>query len=200
MSNLRHDFVENLIELQNKQDRKSLSELRGILRGQPRDYFRAGKHVIPFLETFIRDNLPDAEEAHRDRCYYQTGALFAYAGEQIRGVSKVSFGAALRQIRRPPEKEDPLDDRFVALLNCPRANLFAHMRQLIGLIRNAGGATLDWELLLSHAIEWNDAQRKVQERWARDYYKRPPKTSDKTQDDNDTQEQPALKEETDDEN
>jgi CRISPR type I-E-associated protein CasB/Cse2 len=151
--------------------RRDLAEIRGILRDQPYDLYRAGKHIVPALDDagIAADDKP--ENYFKERCYYQVAGLFALAYREVRHSSDVSFGAALRNLRLSDKGSDSLDGRFLTLLNCSEDRLFDHLRSLIGLLQAAGKMQLDWTSLLVDVQHWSAASRYVQRKWARHYYR-----------------------------
>ncbi len=149
--------------------RRDLAELRGILRGQPWDFYRAGRHIVPALDDA---NVRQGDD-FREQCFYQVAGLFALAYREVPHRQGGSFGAALRLLR-PTDKtrRGSLDGRFLALLNCGPDQLWYHLRQMIALLQSSKEHTaLDWAILLRDIQYWEANERPIQMKWARDYYR-----------------------------
>lgn len=145
------------------EDRAALADLRSGLRGVPRDLYRMGKHVVPFLDG-VR---PDEEH-----WFYTVGALLAYHPEQAPGRSRTlgeSFGAI-------KESSGSIEARFLALLNSRGDNLPDHLRQAIGLLK-AKQKPVDYFRLLQDCLAWERYGRPIQLRWARDFYRTNPNSA-----------------------
>lgn len=152
--------------------RTALAELRRGLRDDPRDRLAVGKYVVPFL--------PAAEpctdrERWQEKCCYLVAALLA-SHPPVPPRYQVSLGAALGEIQ---EKSGSMEGRFLQLLavrpdrldNPDR--LRVPLRQAVSLLA-ANGIQLDWHKLLTDLWQWNHDEKRVQQRWARDFYKASP--------------------------
>lgn len=62
---------------------------------------------------------------------------------------------------------------FVALLDSDREDLPRRLRQVVSLLK-ATDLGLDWELLLADLRRWEHPLRRVQRRWARDFWAEAP--------------------------
>jgi len=152
--------------------RTALAELRRGLRDDPRDRLAVGKYVVPFL--------PAAEprtdrERWQEKCCYLVAALLA-SHPPVPPRYRVSLGAALGEIQ---EKSGSIEGRFLQLLavrpdrldNPDR--LRVPLRQAVSLLA-ANNVQLDWQRLLTDLWQWNHDEKRVQQRWARDFYKATP--------------------------
>ena len=142
------------------EDRAALADLRSGLRGAPRDLYRMGKHVVPFLDG-VR---PDEEH-----WFYVVGALLAYHPEQVQGQSR-TLGESFGGIK---ESSGSIEARFLALLNSRGDNLPDHLRQAVGLLA-ARRVPVDYFRLLQDCLAWDKDGRPIQLRWARDFYRANP--------------------------
>lgn len=149
-------FIAHLLELakEGRQDRGALADLRSGLGRQPGEMARVHKHVVPFLP----------EKPHNDRWYYLVATLLGTFPEQRNGRS---LGAAFCPLKK---KSDSTEARFVALLNSHPDDLGDHLRHAVNLLR-ANEQPLDWFRLFQDLLQWNHPDRRVQLRWARDFYK-----------------------------
>lgn len=173
-----HDFIRHLEHgkenkkadtKEAKDRRKKMARLRGILRGQPNDYLRAGNYVIPYLF--------EGSDTFAEECFFQVAGLYAWGDGAIPHEIGISLGDALREIRPSGDASESLDGRFMALLNCSTETLFIHLRQMIDLLRSskARKVGLDWELLLYDVLKWEvtgtSERNGVRWRWARRYFR-----------------------------
>ena len=149
--------------------RRDLAELRGVLRGQPWDFYRAGRHIVPALDAA---NVRQGDD-FKEQCFYQVAGLFALAYREVPHRQGVSFGAALRTLRPADNaRKGSLDGRFLTLLNCSPDQLWHDLRQMISLLQNSKDhPALDWASLLRDIQQWDNDERSIQLRWARHYYR-----------------------------
>jgi CRISPR type I-E-associated protein CasB/Cse2 len=70
------------------------------------------------------------------------------------------------------EAEDRVERRLVQLLNARRNALDAHMRSIAALL-HAAGIGIDPDRLARDLSHWDAPDRRVQSRWARDFWRAP---------------------------
>ena len=81
-----------------------------------------------------------------------------------------SFGKSLYQVRT--EKNGTgLDRRMERLLDADEQQLPFQLRQAVHLLTNSGGR-VHWGNLLQDVLKWSYPERRVQKKWARDYFVR----------------------------
>lgn len=138
-----------------------LAALRSALSGDKRDFMRAMPHVAEFLGE---------EEHDSDRWLFVTGALCGWHPKPG-ALRSQSLGEAAAPLR---EKSGSMTSHFAALLACHERDLPAHLRKIVGLLR-ANDTPVSWRQLL-HDLAlhggWSHPERRVQERWARDFYRK----------------------------
>ncbi len=142
--------------------RAALAELRRGLRDDPRDRLIVGKYVVPFLGPEPRTDW----QRWQEQCCYLTAALFALHSSHEHGVT---LGAALGKING---ESGSIEGRFQLLLAARPERLGMPLRQVVSLLA-ARGEPLDWGRLLRDLCHWNDPEMRVQQRWARHFYKGP---------------------------
>jgi CRISPR system Cascade subunit CasB len=79
----------------------------------------------------------------------------------------IAFGSGLTL-----EQKQQREKRFIDLLDTDREELPYKLRQAITLIAR-DGVRLDWVLLIRHLRHWEDADRRVQKKWARGFWATP---------------------------
>jgi len=154
------DFVGHLLGLAQpgREDRAALAALRSGLGQKPGASARMHKYVVPYL----------GERAHHSDCwFYAVGALFAWHPQH---EPRQSLGAGLGALWGQEGQSDSVEVRFVTLLNSHPDDLPDHLRQAVGLLRSKE-IGLDWFLLLRSLINWDHPDRRVQNQWARDFYR-----------------------------
>ncbi len=83
-----------------------------------------------------------------------------------------SFGWTVAQVYRQRGEIDSIEQRFIALLDADDAQQLAHhLRQLVQLARAGDGIRIHWVTLLDDLRYWNNDERRVQQRWAREFYR-----------------------------
>lgn len=76
--------------------------------------------------------------------------------------------------------EPGVERRFVALLNCHRDDLPAHLRHAVGLLKSKE-IPVDWAELLHDILRWDSESRSVQRAWARAFWGRAGRSDDDAQ-------------------
>lgn len=90
--------------------------------------------------------------------------------DQVAGPPPASLGSSLRQVRT--EKNGAgLDRRVERLLDADAQQLPFQLRQAIHFLTSNGGR-VDWGKLLKDVLDWSRPERRVQKKWARDYFVR----------------------------
>ncbi|WP_105317432.1 type I-E CRISPR-associated protein Cse2/CasB [Thermus tenuipuniceus] len=113
--------------------------------------------VFPYVEGFV------AEGGWEREAHYLVAALYALKdGAYQEGRT---LAQALRQAEQARDSKS-VEKRFLALLDADRDQLPFRLRQAVGLVE--GG--LDFAKLLEDLLRWFDGRRRVQARWAREYY------------------------------
>ncbi|MBI4504637.1 MAG: type I-E CRISPR-associated protein Cse2/CasB [Chloroflexi bacterium] len=164
-------FVAHLAELVAAEDRAALAALRRGLGKEPGEAAEVFPYVVPWLSSDAgRRDREDEEQA-----YFLVASLFAWhqgawpaEGDRRRATN---LGASFRLAARSRDEggEPGVERRFVALLNCHRADLPVHLRHAVGLLK-AKEIPVDWAELLHDIRRWDSASRSVQRAWARAYW------------------------------
>ena len=164
------DFVFNLSQLDDgnrarlkRNAGKSLAESRDV---QLLFYGRVLPRGIPEWQEeryFLLATLYPLDKAQRDRDRRTSGPDKA---AQPAG-SPESFGKSLRRARTE-DNQSGLDSRFARLLDAAVDELPFHLRQVVKRLTN-DWTPIDWAQLTKDILAWDQAGRRVQRRWARDY-------------------------------
>ncbi|MDW8358924.1 type I-E CRISPR-associated protein Cse2/CasB [Thermus sp.] len=149
------DFLENLKE------RRAWTPARAALRRSLAFSPGAYPPAMPYVEPFL-SSLGDGKEWLRE-AHYLVAALYALKdGEHREGRT---LARALWETVRERDSAS-VERRFLALLDADRDQIAFRLRQVVGLAE--GG--LDFARLLDDLRYWFDPQRRVQARWAREFY------------------------------
>lgn len=192
--NIELRFVEQLTK--SWSDRGMMADLRrGIRVPNPR---ADGRHAAAMARL-----LHGVAETGDSR-FYTVAALFAmvHTGtnkpsqpESIPQYDRFSIGASFRILRDieaherglGPGETTSIDQRFRRLLDSDPEDLPKRLRHAVRHLALRHGSerkpvTIDWVSLLYDLRLWrvNDLSRLTQERWARDYWSRVPKTMEET--------------------
>ena len=125
--------------------------LRRSLAFPPGAYPKA----MPYVEPFVR------EEGWKREAHYLVAALYALKdGEHQKGRTLA------RSLREKAQGSDSVEKRFLALLDADRDQIAFRLRQAVGLVE--GG--LDFAQLLDDLLRWFGPERRVQARWAKEFY------------------------------
>ena len=150
------------------ENRGALADLRSGLRTDPGQAPRMFKYVAPYLGEKISDN---------DRWFYVVGAMFGANPEHVKGNT---IGKCFKILSE--KGSDSIEARFVALLGSHQDDLHRHLYHAIGLIKSKE-IGLDYYQLVRDLTNWDNPDRYVQNKWARDYYRKSNNT-EKGEDDN----------------
>ena len=154
-------LVRALKEMETRDDgpaRAGLAKLRVGLRAHNGVCLDAMPHVSPYLGE---------EQTQNDRWFFAVATLFAlHPQDQSR---RESLGGAFAQLR--PES-DSIEKRFQLLLACDEENLWEQLVQIVSLLKSKS-VPVNWYRLLDDLTQnsWDDPERTLQLRWARDFYK-----------------------------
>lgn len=162
-------FISRLQSLREKKDegnaqaRAALARLRKGLSLTEESIIRISPEVIPYLPPWVKSR----EEEGR---YYLVATLFAShdmpGGE---GTMGKAFEALKSQLEGKGTSGESVERRFVALLNRRIEDLPKHLRHAVSLLASHN-VPIDWQQLLNDLRWWDDPERRVQHRWARDFW------------------------------
>ena len=146
-------FVGHLEEMKGQKVwTRARAALRRSLAFEPGTYPPA----IPFVEPWIH-----GAEGWRREAYYLVAALYALKnGDHQEGRT---LAKALRERARDSAS---VERRFLALLAADRDEIAFRIRQTVSLTEDG----LDFVRLLQDLWGWFDEERRVQARWAREFY------------------------------
>jgi len=172
----QNSFVGHLLSLaeEGREDRGALADLRSGLGKSPGEMARVHKYVVPYLPS----------ERYNDRWLYILASLFGFHPKHKKPVYHENngkkwtevwtVGRAFRPLAFPPPpepKKQSMEARFVALLNAHPDDLADHLRHTVSLLKSSDPPQpLDWFQLLRDLLQWDHPERRVQLRWARDFY------------------------------
>jgi CRISPR type I-E-associated protein CasB/Cse2 len=132
---------------------------------------------LPLRTRADRDRLT-LRETHEHEAAYLVASLFALAnsGRDVILREEGNFGRSMLLLKhavvRPESVDDgrnPVDRRFIALLNAPWEDLPVHLRSVVSQLR-AKDIGVNWHRLLEDLLFWTLPDRDVQRRWARRFW------------------------------
>ncbi|RDI95461.1 type I-E CRISPR-associated protein Cse2/CasB [Meiothermus sp. QL-1] len=117
--------------------------------------------AMPYVEPFVQKE--KEEEDWKREAHYLVAALYALKeGKHQEGRT---LARALREAMEA-RGSDSLERRFQALLDADRDQLAFRLRQAVGLVEGS----LDFARLLEDLLDWFQPERRVQARWAKEFY------------------------------
>lgn len=160
-SERRKKFIGSLLYLEDSNDgpsRSGLAALRAGLRSKNGIAIEMMPFVVPFL---------DEREHRNDRWFFAIAALFALHPRATN--ERLSLGGSFGQLR---ENSASMEKRFQLLLASDEEDLFERLKQTMNLLK-AHNVPVNWFALLRDLTvkSWDDPQRELQLKWARDFYK-----------------------------
>ena len=169
-SKKNHRFVEYLAGFVEREDRGALATLRRGLR-RP-----AGE--VPALYLYLGPWIPDKEDrSPQEADLFLVAELFAlwHQGKSHPDLTGNNIGEALRQLSIATGKQAATEHRLLALLQCPREDLDTGLHGIISLLRSHN-IPVDWSQLLTDLQFWDKDTRKVQQRYARAFWRSRPES------------------------
>jgi CRISPR system Cascade subunit CasB len=154
-------YLGGLTEPENRNGRATLAAFRRGLGRQPGEAPEMYPYLVPWTSHM---------SGWREEIFYLVASLFASHPVSWHGVGAGNFGASMAQVKAK-EGGDSTQRRFVALLSSHRADLPEHLRHAVSLCASKEVA-VNWSRLLRDLPQWDDAQRRVQLRWARAFWQR----------------------------
>lgn len=153
-------FLGFLQSLRAQGDRAAMAALRRCLAVDVDEMgnLRAFRYLGPFLQ---------GEGLERQRAYWLVAGLYAYHPTDP-GERAETLPAALGRLYRE-RGQQAIERRFLALLESDPDQLAPRLRRLVGIVRSEE-IKLDYESLLRDLLGWFAPERRVQQRWARDFY------------------------------
>lgn len=153
-----------------KQDRAALAVLRRGLTGHAGARVAMARHVEPYLGA--------EPQSWTRQSGYQVAALYAQHPEHRPGLT---FAEALRILHRKQDESEALPKRFMAILEADAEDLPIHLRHTMSLLA-AAGQGLDFAQLRKDLSWWGHPNRRVQERWAQDFWRQAQRDTNPTPD------------------
>jgi len=151
-------FIEWLEGL-NEKDTKVRAVLRRSLAFEPGRFPAAYPYVEPFLK--------DEDNFWRRKVLYLVAGLWAAHWREGQRGQPVSLGRACAAYQTASGSTS-IERRFITLLDADRDQLPHRLRQMIALLR---AQAIDFDALLHGLLFWDDDQKRIQNAWARDFYR-----------------------------
>ncbi|MEF3192825.1 MAG: type I-E CRISPR-associated protein Cse2/CasB [Halothiobacillaceae bacterium] len=147
------------LEQLNESDSKVRAVLRRSLAFDPGQYIPA----FPYVEPFLKD---EQDDWRRD-VHYLVAALWAAHWREGRTDAAQPLARACAAYQRE-RKTASTERRFINLLDADREQLPHRLRQMIALLKEQ---PIDFERLLSDLLGWHRDDKRIQNAWARDFYR-----------------------------
>jgi CRISPR system Cascade subunit CasB len=149
------DWLEGL----NAKDTKVRAVLRRSLAFEPGKFAPA----YPYVERYVRNE----DNSWRREMHYLLAGLWAAHWRDDRAEPQISFGKACAEYHGKSGSTST-ERRFINLLDADPDQLSHRLRQMIALVKEQA---IDFEALLKGLLYWNDDQKRIQNDWARDFYR-----------------------------
>lgn len=178
-------YLEWLEDL-NKRDSRVRAVLRRSLAFDPGAFPAAYPYVEPFLK---------AEDSHwRRQVHYLVGSLWAAHWKIGRTDPAQPIGEAIARyamIHHTPEQlrkgAFSTERRFIALLDADAGELPYRLRQMVALLKDQA---IDFDALLANLLRWHAPDKRIQNQWARQFYRTLHKDTDLPEE-SETEEEPV---------
>ena len=151
-------FIESL-ESRSETDSRVRATLRHSLSFAPGTYVPA----FPYVESFVKDT----DNAWRREAHYLVAGVWAAHWREGSKGSSMPIGKACAAHQSSADSTST-ERRFINLLDADTDQLPHRLRQMIALLRDQ---PIDFEALLKGLLHWNDAVKRTQNAWARDFYR-----------------------------
>ena len=151
-------FIEWLESL-NKKATKVRAVLRRSLAFDPGAFVPAYPYVEPFLKG--------EHNSWRREMLYLVAGLWAAHWREGRPGAPMTIGKACAA-HRATTGSTSTERRFITLLDSDNDQLPHHLRQMVALLKDQ---SIDFEVLLTGLVRWNDDRKRTQNAWAQDFYR-----------------------------
>lgn len=176
------DWLEKL----NERDSRVRAVLRRSLAFDPGTFPAA----YPYVEPFLKD-----QDSHwRRQAHYLVAALWAAHWKAGRTDSALPIGEAIARYAMAHHTPEQLKNgafsterRFIALLDANADELPHRLRQMVALLKEH---SIDFEALLKDLLRWHGPEKRIQNQWARQFYRTLHKDTD-LPDESETEEESA---------
>lgn len=152
-------FIEWLEGL-NEKDTKVRAVLRRSLAFDPGRFAPA----YPYVEPFVKDE----DNSWRREVFYLVAGLWALHWREGQRGQPMPFGKACA-VYQAASGSTNTERRFITLLDADSDQLPHRLRQMIALLKDQD---IDFDNLLKGLLYWNDDQKRTQNAWARDFYRK----------------------------
>lgn len=153
-----HPFIAFLSRLKESDDRAALAHLRRGLGKEP----GTEPKVFPYVVPWIKDDMLASER----KVYFIAASLFAL---HPANSESGNMGTAFRQIGLASGDSGSIERRFVHLLNSHPDDLPSRLRHAIGMAKSKN-VPVNYSRLLRDLRYWDSDSRKVQQRWAEEFW------------------------------
>lgn len=147
------------LEQLNETDSKARAILRRSLAFDP------GQNIpsFPYIEPFLKGE----QTGWRRDVHYLVAALWAAHWREGRtsAASSLARACAAHQIKSDSASTER---RFISLLDADREQLPHRLRQMVALLAEQ---SIDFGALLNDVLHWNRDDKRIQNTWARDFYR-----------------------------
>lgn len=158
----------------NSRDKKVRAVLRRSLAFDPGTYVPS----YPYVERFTTKGPGSWERS----VAYLIAGLWASNWREGPGSSRLSLATAALRHWDSTGKSPSVEQRFMNLLDADQDQLPYRLRQMVKLLNDQ---SIDFHALQKDLSYWSDVQRRVQGRWAREFYRTDAGQSDSTSTDGD---------------
>lgn len=143
----------------NARDTKVRAVLRQSLAFDP------GTHIpaFPYVEPFLKGEA----EGWRRQIHYLVAGLWAAHWREGRAGTAASLAKACA-LHQLASGSASTERRFIHLLDADREQLPHRLRQMVALLNEQ---PIDFQSLLNDLLYWNQSDKKVQNTWARAFYR-----------------------------
>lgn len=156
------DWLEDL----NNRDSRVRAVLRRSLAFDPGAFPAA----YPYVEPFLKD-----EDSHwRRQVHYLVAALWATHWKAARTGIALPIGEAVAQ-HQLLSGSASTERRFIALLDADADELPYRLRQMVALLKDQA---IDFDALLADLLRWHAPDKRIQNQWARQFYRTLQKDTD----------------------
>lgn len=127
--------------------------------------FDPGQHIpaFPYVESFLKGEA----EGWRRQMHYLAAGLWAVHWREGRAGMPLPLAKACA-IHQLNSGSASTEHRFINLLDADREQLPHRLRQMIALL---GEQPIDFSALLRDLLDWNRDDKRIQNAWARDFYR-----------------------------
>lgn len=134
--------------------------------------------VYPPAFPYVEHRLKGDDGEWKRKVYYLVAGLWAMHWRDRGGGIEQSLANACRILYWTNDQSPSIERRFIALIDADSEQLPHRLRQMVALLKEY---EIDFNNLSNDLLSWNDPNKFIKIRWAKEFYNQPAEKSEETE-------------------